>query len=166
MPETDSKTEAEQTTETQSETDESTVDWKAKARDWEKRSKQNAARIAELEPKASQYDALEQASKSELDLARETSATLQKELESTQREALVASVALDKGLPANLARRLQGGSREELEADADELLSQFGTTNTTRAPAPDRSQGSSANNGASADPAQQFAAILRGQLGS
>lgn len=168
MPETDTSA-AEQAdttaTEQASETDEASVDWKAKAREWEKRAKQNTARIAELEPKAKQFEIFEAASKSELERAQEQATALQQELASTQRQALVASVALEKGLPANLARRLQGESRDDLEADADELLSQFGTPGTTRAPAPDRSQGSSAT-AATTDPAQQFASIIRGQLGS
>jgi len=147
------------------ETDEAT-DWKAKAREWEKRAKQNMARISELEPKAKQFETLEAASKTDLERAQAQAEALQQELATTQRQALIASVALDKGLPANLARRLQGDTREDLEADADELLAQFGTTSTTRAPAPDRSQGSSAKGSSASDPAQQFASIIRSQIGS
>jgi len=163
MPETDSTASDAETTATgdESATDEATVDWKAKAREWEAKSKANHKRIQELEPKASQFDALEAASKTDLERAQAQAEALQRELASTQRQALVASVALDRGLPANLARRLQGESREDLEADADELLSQFGTTSTTRAPAPDRSQGSSANGGASPTPAQAFADLIQ-----
>lgn len=162
MPETDQQqaADAQATTDQQSETDEST-DWKAKAREWEKRAKQNMARISELEPKAKQFETLEAASKSELERAQEQAQALQNELATTQRQALLASVALEKGLPANLARRLQGESREDLEADADELLALFGTSSTTRAPAPDRSQGSSANGGAAGTPAQTFADLIK-----
>lgn len=148
-------------------TDEST-DWKAKAREWEKRAKQNMARISELEPKAKQFETLEAASKSELERAQEQAQALQQELASTQRQALVASVALDKGLPANLARRLQGDTRDDLEADADDLLAQFPQQSSSepRAPRVDPSQGSSSNGRTATDPAQQFASIIRGQLGS
>jgi hypothetical protein len=128
----------------------------------------NHKRVQEFEPKASQFDVLEAASKSDLERAQEQINALQQQAATNERQALIASVALEKGLPANLARRLQGDSKEDLEADADDLLSQFGTTQqaTTRAPAPDRSQGSSANGGTPADPASQFASIIRGQLGS
>lgn len=146
-----------------------TDNWQELARKWERQAKKNADAAREVEmlrPKAQQFDALEAASKTDLERAQAQADALQQELATTQRQALIASVALDKGLPANLARRLQGESREDLEADADELMSQFGTTSTTRAPAPDRSQGSSATGSASADPAQQFASIIRGQLGS
>lgn len=169
MPETDDTTAdpTDQNTDAQSATDDSAVDWKAKARDWEKRAKQNHARVQELEPKATQYDALEQASKSELDRAREQATALQHELATTQRQALVASVALDKGLPANLARRLQGESRDDLEADADELLSQFPhQSNEPRPPRADPSQGSSSGSRVTKDPAQEFASIIRSHIGS
>lgn len=39
-----------------------------------------------------------------------------------ERRDLVASVATAKGVPAELSGRLQGTTKEELEADADELL--------------------------------------------
>lgn len=163
MPETDSTATETTETEQQSATDESQVDWKARAREWEAKSKANHKRVQELEPKAKQFETLEAASKSELERAQEQTTALQQELATTQRTALVASVALDKGLPANLARRLQGESREDLEADAEELLSQFGTTSqtTTRTPAPDPSQGSSANGGAHRTPVSEFAALIK-----
>lgn len=39
-------------------------------------------------------------------------------------------VALDKGLPSELAARLQGSTVEELNADADKLLELFGSATT------------------------------------
>jgi hypothetical protein len=129
----------------QSGTDEGQVDWKAKAREWEKRAKQNHARIAELEPKATQFDALEQASKTDLERFQEKLAETTRQATEAQRQALVATVALEKGLPASLARRLQGDTQADLEADADELLAQFPQSDSgPRRPAPDASQGSSA----------------------
>ncbi|MCZ7526562.1 MAG: hypothetical protein M5U14_09405 [Acidimicrobiia bacterium] len=46
------------------------------------------------------------------------------ELESAE---LRRDVAAEKGLTAEQARRLTGATREELEADADDLLAAFGT---------------------------------------
>src|SRR5690606_38203098 len=57
---------------------------------------------------------------------REVEATLERELAETRREALRLEVAMAKGLTAAQARRLAGNTREELEADADELLELFG----------------------------------------
>lgn len=56
-----------------------------------------------------------------------------------------AEVAAEKGLPAALAARLQGSTREELAADADALLLLIPAAPATpagpRIPAPDPSQG-------------------------
>lgn len=41
--------------------------------------------------------------------------------------ALRLEIALDKGLPKTIAMRLQGANREEMEADADALLAEFGS---------------------------------------
>lgn len=48
---------------------------------------------------------------------------LTRRLDERDRAPLAAEVAEAKGLPAGLAKRLLGKTREELEADADELLS-------------------------------------------
>lgn len=50
-----------------------------------------------------------------------------KRAEAAERKALVAEVAQEKGLPPKLAARLSGSTREELEADADDLLEVVGT---------------------------------------
>lgn len=57
--------------------------------------------------------------------------------------ALRLEVAHEKGLTAAQAKRLQGTNRDELMADADDLLTNFGTPAPTRptTPAPDPSQG-------------------------
>jgi hypothetical protein len=145
MPETDTSAENPEATQAEPSGTDDEVDWKAKAREWEKRAKQNTARIAELEPKATQFDALEQASKSDVERFQEKLAETQRQATDAERRALVASVALEKGLPASLARRLQGETQADLEADADELLAQFPPAdNGPRRPAPDASQGSSA----------------------
>lgn len=59
-------------------------------------------------------------------------------------ELLRRDVAHDKGLPAGLARRLNGSNREELEADAVQFMGDLPTPlpQTPRAPRPDPSQGS------------------------
>ncbi|MEU4570840.1 hypothetical protein [Micromonospora sp. NPDC023956] len=59
--------------------------------------------------------------------------------------ALRLEVAAEKGLTPAQAKRLVGSSREELEADADELLSTFPVAPTVterKVPKPDPSQGS------------------------
>ena len=167
MPETDTAPQEPAGAAQEQQPTESETDWKAEARKWEQRAKENKKALDEASPKAAQFDALEQASKSELQRIQEQAEQYRTQLETVQREALVNAVALDKGLSPALARRLQGSTREELEADAADLLAQFPQqSNEPRAPRVDRSQGSSATGAATNDPAQQFASIIRGQLGS
>ncbi|MER6485751.1 hypothetical protein ABT264_19610 [Streptomyces virginiae] len=69
--------------------------------------------------------------------------------EAATASALRLQVAADKGLTPAQATRLQGATKEELEADADELLSAFGPV--TPAPGTPRSggpRGSDAGGGA------------------
>lgn len=151
----------------QAQAEESGTDWKAEARKWEQRAKEHKKALDDAAPKVADYDRLIEASKTDLERAQEEATTYREQLATVQREALVNAVALDKGLPAALARRLQGSTREDLEADAVELLAQFPQqSNEPRAPRVDPSQGSSAAGQTAADPAQQFASIIRGQLGS
>lgn len=84
------------------------------ARTWEQRAKEN-------KDKADKWDEHERSQQS----AEEQHAAA---LQQAQREASEATaarlrleVAMEKGLSPTLAKRLVGGTREELEADADEL---------------------------------------------
>ena len=95
------------------------TDWKAEARKWESRAKENstaAARLAEIEEagKTEAQKALERAEKAEKALAERESA-----------EALAKvrdEVAKTTGVPAGV---LRGASKEELEAHAAELKPHF-----------------------------------------
>lgn len=91
------------------------VDWKAMARTWEKRAKENAdaaSRLAEIE-NANKTEAQKQAEALEAALQRESAATSQ---------LLRYEVAADKGVPPSLVRFLAGTSREEIEESAAALL--------------------------------------------
>lgn len=61
-------------------------------------------------------------SKSDMEKVREQIAALETRAEKAEREALVATVAQAKKIPAALASRLSGTTQEELEADADGLV--------------------------------------------
>ena len=62
--------------------------------------------------------------------------------EAAELKALRLEVATEKGLTAKQAARLVGATREELEADADELIASFPAAAPTKtAPKPDPSQG-------------------------
>lgn len=71
----------------------------------------------------------------ELAEIRKTSHQLAEENKRVKHQQLVAEVAAAKGLTVDQARRLQGETREELEADADEVIALFGLNNR-KGPAP------------------------------
>src|SRR5690606_17006061 len=95
-----------------------------KALERERRARREAeARLREVEAKLQEHEGEK---KSDAERATDRIATLERELAETRREALRLEVAMAKGLTAAQARRLAGNTREELEADADELLELFG----------------------------------------
>lgn len=110
------------------------------------------AHIKELEAKLKAY---EDRDKSEAEKTAERLAKLEEDSKTGTAKAMRYEIALDKGLPKALAERLQGSTREELEADADELLKLVGEQKPA-SPKPDPSQG---HGGAGAKPTSMEAAI-------
>lgn len=99
--------------------------WKALARKHESQSKANADAARKLAER-------EDADKSESERAQAKAAEAEQRAVEAERRAERLEVALEKapdGLPIQqirkLAKRLQGGTREELEADATELFDDF-----------------------------------------
>lgn len=68
----------------------------------------------------------EDASKSEQEKLTERASELEKNLTTAQRDAARYEIAIEKGLTKSQAKRLNGETREELEADADVLLEDLG----------------------------------------
>lgn len=92
--------------------------WKALARKHEERSKENAdaaKRLAELEEQ----------DKTEVQRLTDASQAAQDRADKAERELLRLRVASRKGLTEAQAKRLQGDTEDELEADAEELLASF-----------------------------------------
>lgn len=90
-----------------------------KALDAERRAKRDAER--QLAAANQRLKEIEDQGKTELQLATERASKAEQQLAAAQASQLRLEVAAAKGLPANLAGRLQGATREELEADADTL---------------------------------------------
>jgi hypothetical protein len=67
------------------------------------------------------------ASKSDMQKVLDKVAGLETRAEEAERKALVAEVASEQKLTPAQARRLQGSTRDELEADAKDLLEAFGS---------------------------------------
>ena len=111
-----------------------TTDWKAKAREWERRAKENKGAADKL----AQF---EDANKTEMQKLTERLEAAERDLAARETAALRSEVALEKGLSASQARRLLGSSREELEADAEQLIADLGEQGKPRPPRPDPNQG-------------------------
>lgn len=92
--------------------------WKALARKHEARAKQSHAAEQKLQE-------LEDAKKSELEKATARADRAERARDEALARVMRAEVAARKGLTAEQAKRLQGNTEEELEADADELLAAF-----------------------------------------
>ena len=89
--------------------------WKALARKHEAQAKANAEAAKKL-------DELENAQKSEQQRLTERAEAAEKAAAEATSRLLRAEVAMEKGLPAALAARLTGTTKEDLEADAEQLL--------------------------------------------
>jgi hypothetical protein len=79
-----------------------------------------------LKAKAAKFDELEAASKTELQRLQEAAAADKARGDKAEAALLRHEVAVAKGIPAELADRLAGKTREEMEADADKLLGVIG----------------------------------------
>jgi chromosome segregation ATPase len=82
-------------------------------------------KVRELEPLATKAKELEDAGRTELEKLTARAETAERERGELQARALRLEVAFEKGLTPGQAKRLVGGSREELEADAEEILRDF-----------------------------------------
>lgn len=82
-------------------------------------------KVRELEPLASKARELEDAGRSEMERLTARAETAERERGESVARALRLEVAFEKGLTPAQAKRLVGGTRDELEADADEILRDF-----------------------------------------
>lgn len=116
-------------------------------------------RAAEEELKARQAADLSETERlqKERDDAAAEAATAKAERDAAARKALVLEVAADKGLTPAQAARLQGSTKEELEADADALKSLFGSSTSG-----DRSAGTHRSGGARGGDVQPTTTVSAG----
>ena len=94
-----------------------------------RRERERHADYDELKAKAAKFDEAEEASKSELQKATERADALQKELDgmraAQQRQTLVAKVAKETGVDAELLATMSGATEEEVKANAELLKAKF-----------------------------------------
>lgn len=128
------------------------TDWKAEAKKWETRAKENktaAERLAQME----------ESQKTEQQKLMERAEAAERERDEVRTEALRLRIAHEKGLTPKQAARLRGSSEEELLADADDLLSEFGPAGPRR-PVGDVDQGARVAAPAPTDPKSLADAVL------
>lgn len=160
------------------------TDWTAEARKWEQRAKDNMKRVQELEPKAQQFAALEEASKSDLTKALEDVQRWQTDAQQWRTAAVSARVEAiasgDFADPSDAVTAVDpskyldaGGQIDEaaIRADLAEVLqrkphwrrAEPGAA-SPRVPAPNPAQGSGVNGRVATSPAAEFASILQAQM--
>ncbi|AGW41734.1 cold shock protein [Leifsonia xyli subsp. cynodontis DSM 46306] len=126
------------------------------------------AEIAEKSLKALQEEITkrENAELSELERFKKENEELRNNNSTSSLEATRYKVALEKGIPVDLAGRLQGSNYEELAADADTLVSLLPAAGAPvkQTPRPDPSQGAKRQH-AAASPREAFGDALKSALG-
>ena len=142
------------TPEAPAETPAQETDWKAEARKWEARAKENLSKVNELSPAAARLAEIEEASKTAEQKAAERLQAAEARASELERKADRAEVAALKGVPMEL---LSGASRAEMEASAEKLIAFRGLQVNT--PKPDLSQGPQGGD-APQSTAEQFASQL------
>jgi hypothetical protein len=99
--------------------------WKEEAEKWKGLSRKNEAAARKNASAQEKLDKLEQDKLTEVQKAEKRAQEAEERAARLELKELKADVAKAKELPAFLAARLQGSTKEELEADADALLKEM-----------------------------------------
>ena len=124
-------------------------DWKAEARKWEQRAKENKAAAEKLA-------AFEESQKSEAQKLADRAAQAERERDEARLEALRTKVGMHKKLPADVIDLLKGDTEEELAAHADRLAEHFKASVRPSGSADQGQRGSAP----APTPAEEFAAHI------
>lgn len=103
----------------------SPAEWKAELSKKNREAQNLRRRLKDLEEQVSKTSSVDESKASELEKAVERAAAAEARVAELESESLRLSVAQEKGLTPAQAKRLQGSTKEDLEADADELLAVF-----------------------------------------
>jgi hypothetical protein len=97
------------------------TDWKAEARKWEARAKENSGAASKLAE-------IEEANKSEAQRLQEQLASLQERAAAAERDKARLSVIAKHGIPAEYQELVHGADDEALEASASKVKALITTT--------------------------------------
>jgi len=125
------------------------------------RERQKYAGFDEMKSKAEKYDQAQAANQSDEEKREQRIAEAATQAAAATRRADLAEVALEKGLTPTQAKRLVGNTREELLAEADELLKDLGSENDGRPNARNQKKKTAPN--PKDDEAREFAAQVFGR---
>lgn len=100
-------------------------DWQGEAEKWKALARKHEKAAADLKPLAEKARELEDAGKSDLERLTAELQSHQSRAQKAETDLIRLRVALRKGLTEVQAKRLIGGTEEELESDADDLLASF-----------------------------------------
>lgn len=110
-----------ETTTAEAATAEETTDWRARARQWEERSKANHARLQELEPLAKKAQELEDAAKSDLQKLQEKFEAEASRANLLEAEKERLAVIADHQIPKEFQDLVQGKDADSLSASAEKV---------------------------------------------
>jgi hypothetical protein len=89
------------------------------------RQREQFAGHDELKKKAEEFDKLQESQKTESQRLQDAATLAARNATDAEQRALRLEVAIEKGLTTAQAKRLVGTTKDELEADAEELLDSF-----------------------------------------
>lgn len=101
------------------------VDLAAEVEKWKALSRKNEAQAKKNATAAERLEKIEQDKLSEIEKANQRATAAEERAAKLELNQTRADVAKAKELPAYLATRLQGSTKEELEADADALIKEM-----------------------------------------
>jgi hypothetical protein len=140
-------------------TEETTPDLTAEVEKWKAMARKNEQRAKDNADAADKLSKIEDANKTELEKLTERAAAAEQRAAQIELASIRNEIALEKGLTPSQAKRLVGGTREDLAADADELLADLKVSKPSVAPSSDAQ-------GKQGEPVGQGAQITRQQLDS
>lgn len=132
------------------------MDWKAAAEKWERQARNDRKTLEGLKSSMQGLLTPEQVA----DQAQ-AAATAAAAATTASQEALKLRVALEKGVPASMADRLIGSTREELEADAVVVLQTMTAAAAPPPPPPSRVPDAGAGTGRATPPKHDLNELLR-----
>jgi len=120
------------------EADQADKDWEAEATKWKALARKHEKAAKDNADAARRLADIEASGKSEQERLTEARQAAEERAQTAEREIARLRVALKKGLTDVQARRLVGDTEDELEADADELLTTFAPAQASDTDLPSR----------------------------